>query len=80
VFHCTVRESAAAQWTVRVNDGSCHVDRGHVGRPDCRIEMSENTFLGLEAGQLDPQAAFLTGQIKVSDLALLIRFVRAFRG
>ena len=80
VFHCTVRGADAPQWTVRLNDGSCHVGRGHEGRPDCRIEMNEETFLGLQTGELNPQAALLSGKIKVSDLTLLMRFVRAFSG
>ena len=80
VFHCTVRGATAPQWTVRIDDGSCRVERGHTGRPDCRIETNEETFIGLETGRLNPQTAFLMGKIKVTDLTLLMRFVRVFSG
>jgi alkylation response protein AidB-like acyl-CoA dehydrogenase/putative sterol carrier protein len=80
VFHCTVRGAAAPQWTVRIDDGRCSVERGHTGRADCRIETNEETFVGLETGLINPQTAFLMGKIKVTDLTLLMRFVRAFKG
>jgi len=78
-FHCTFSGAEKVDWTVVIDDGSCRVDEGHHGSPDCELRMDHQTFLGIENGSVDPKWAFLLGRIHVSNLEELLRFVRAFR-
>ena len=78
-FHCTFSGADTADWTIVIDDGSCRVDEGHHGNPDCALRMDQETFLGIENGSVDPKWAFLFGKIRVSNLEELLRFVRAFR-
>jgi putative sterol carrier protein len=41
--------------------------------------MSAATLEGLAAGSLDPQAAFMAGTVKVSDLSQMLNYLKAFR-
>ncbi len=78
-FHFKLRGADAAEWTIRIADGRCEVDRGLVGSPDCVVETKEETYVGIETGSVSPQVAFMMGKVKVSDLAQMMRFAKAFR-
>ena len=79
VFHFTFDEAQHPQWTMRVHDGSCQVDEGHHGEADCTLKTKEKTFVGIQTGTVNPEAAFMMGKIKVTNLPMMIRFVQAFR-
>jgi acyl-CoA dehydrogenase len=79
VFHYTIRDAAKPQWTVRIDGESCTVTEGHEGSPNCRVEMMEATYLGIETGTANPQAAFMMGKVKISDLGEMMRFIKVFR-
>jgi len=50
--HFKLRGAEAPEWTVRVEDGACRVERGLGGRPDCVIEMTAETYVGIETGRV----------------------------
>lgn len=79
-FHYRIQGAHKPEWTVSVDRGACRVDEGLRASPDCVVEMSQETYLGLEAGTLDPRSAFLSGRVKVSNLGQMIRFIESFRG
>ncbi len=77
-FHLALKGAEPAEWTVHVGDGGCRVDTGHRGSPDCVVRMKATTYVAVETGETSPQAALLTGRIRVSDLALMRRFASCF--
>ena len=79
VFHFVLTGAQASQWTVRIQQGACHVSQGLEGEPDCLVDVDSEIYLGIESGQINPQAMFMTGQIQVSDLAQMMTFIKAFR-
>jgi putative sterol carrier protein len=52
------------QWKVDVNDGTLKVTEGP-GEADVTISISEENFLKINHGELEPSAAFMGGQMKV---------------
>ncbi len=78
-FHCTIRGADKPEWTVHVEDGRCAVHEGLAGDADCKVKMKQDTFLGIQTGRLSPQTAFMTGKIRVSNLALMMNFIKTFR-
>jgi putative sterol carrier protein len=54
----------AGQWKVDVNDGALAVSEGGDGA-DVTISISEENFLKINRGELQPANAFMTGQLKV---------------
>ena len=79
-FHYRIHGAPKPEWTVSIDHGSCRVDEGLQASPNCTVQMSEETYLGIEGGTVDPRAAFLSGKVKVSNLGQMIRFVESFRG
>ena len=79
VFHFTFDGAQKPQWTMRVLDGRCDVDEGHLGEADCTLKTKEKTFVGIQTGTVNPEAAFMMGKIKVTNLPMMIQFVQAFR-
>ncbi|MEW5912121.1 MAG: acyl-CoA dehydrogenase family protein [Thermodesulfobacteriota bacterium] len=79
VFHFALAGAEPDQWTLSMRDGACTVAEGLSGQADCRVEMSADTLEGLAAGSLDPQAAFMAGKVKVSDLSQMLNYLKAFR-
>ncbi|MFH1176851.1 MAG: acyl-CoA dehydrogenase family protein, partial [Acidobacteriota bacterium] len=78
-FHLKLRGAEMSEWTVRIEEERCEVATGLGGRPDCVIEMKEDTYVGIETGAINPQVAFMMGKVKVSNIAEMMRFVKAFR-
>jgi acyl-CoA dehydrogenase len=78
VFHFQIPGADQARWTVEVADGKCRVVPGHEGRPDCLVEMDGETMVGVELGRINPQTAFMSGKIKVDNLAGIMTYIGLF--
>lgn len=79
VFHFELAGGRPGQWTVEIGGGGCRVSQGHQGQAGCLVEMDAATYIGIETGALDPQAAFMGGKIKVNDLGAMLKYLTAFR-
>jgi alkylation response protein AidB-like acyl-CoA dehydrogenase/putative sterol carrier protein len=62
------------QYTVSINGGQLTVDHGLTGEANCLVETDDATYIAVETGKINPQEAFMTGKIKVSDLGVMMQF------
>lgn len=65
-------------FTVFLEDGTCRTEAALSGTPDCVIQASDETYLGIEFGKVNPQMAFMMGKIKVSNVGLMMKFTAMF--
>ena len=68
----------AGQWVVAVNDGAVNVTEG-TGEADTTIETSEENFLAISRGELNPTTAYMTGKLKIKgDMGAAMKLQKLF--
>ena len=78
LFHFDLSGDGGGQFTVRIQDKECSVEEGLSDDPDCVVSCEAKVYKDLETGQLAPEAAFMSGQIKVSNIGAMMQFTRLF--
>ncbi len=78
VFHFDIRGKRGGRFTVRVGGGACVVLEGLQGTPDCLVQAQDSVFLGIELGDINPQVAFLTRRVRVSNVPAMLQFGKVF--
>jgi putative sterol carrier protein len=66
--------AGAGDWTLKVEGGKCSVASGPDPRASCVVEVSAETLAGVVQGTVDPNAAFMKGQIKATKVPDLGKF------
>jgi putative sterol carrier protein len=79
VFHFDISGPEGGQFTVTVRKGACTVENGLKGVPECVVKTSDQVYRDVELGKANAEIAVMTGKIKISDLAEMMRFIKAFR-
>ena len=70
--------SDGGQWTVNLDEGL--VEAKDSESPNVRIKMTDENFLGLMDGTLNPMTAMFTGKLKIEgDMALATKLASALR-
>ena len=68
----------AGQWVVAVDDGKVAVSEG-VGEADTTITTSEESFLAITRGELNPTTAYMTGKLKLKgDMGAAMKLQKLF--
>lgn len=71
-WHITKGENTAAKWTIDLKTGSGRVYQGPAkGSADVTITLSDEDFMEVVLGKLDPQKAFFSGRLKARGNILL---------
>ncbi|XP_034374302.1 peroxisomal multifunctional enzyme type 2 [Arvicanthis niloticus] len=71
-WHITKGGSVAAKWTIDLKSGSGEVYQGPAkGSADTTIIISDDDFMEVVMGKLDPQKAFFSGRLKARGNILL---------
>ncbi len=79
VFHFDISGDNAGQYTVLINNQVCELKEGLHGTAQCVVKTKAEIYLQLEIGKLNPQLALMTGKVKVSNIAEMIRFSKMFK-
>ncbi len=67
------------QYTVKIDKGTLDILNGLAGEAQCLVETDDETYVAVETGKINPQEAFMTGKIRVSDLMSMMTFGGLFR-
>lgn len=78
VFHFDISGPTGGQYTVVVADGACKVDQGLNGEAKCVVAAADTVYMDIELGKLRPEMAFMSGQIKISNLPEMMTFMQVF--
>lgn len=76
IFHFDI--DGGGQHTVQVANGKVTVTEGLTGDPACVVRTSEEHFLKLIQGDLNPMMAILTGKVKISNQGEMLRYAKIF--
>uniref|UniRef100_A0A8C9SJD7 Hydroxysteroid (17-beta) dehydrogenase 4 n=1 Tax=Scleropages formosus TaxID=113540 RepID=A0A8C9SJD7_SCLFO len=62
----------AAQWTINLKSGTGSLQKGpYSGKPDVTFTLSDEDFMKVVQGKLDPQKAFFAGKLKAKGNIML---------
>ena len=68
----------AGQWVVQVEEGKVSVSEG-TGEADTTIQSSEESFLAISRGELNPTTAYMTGKLKIKgDMGAALKLQKLF--
>ncbi|MFN8298934.1 MAG: CoA transferase [Chitinophagales bacterium] len=78
-FHFSLSGNQPLQYTVLIANGTCQLQQGLNGTPDCLLSTKAETYVDLETGKANPQMALMMGKVKLSNLAVMMQFAKCFR-
>lgn len=78
LFHFDLTGEVPTQMTVEIKDGELNVKEGLQGEAECVISGKGENLMKVVAGKLNPMLALMTGKIKVSNQAALLKYAKLF--
>lgn len=71
VYRFEITGGTNKAWTVNLKEGPASVVEGEEGKADCTITITDDDFLAMNKGTLDPQQAFMQGKLKIGGNMML---------
>jgi len=69
----------AVVYALTIADGACQLIKGGVEKPDVTFSLTDQNWLKMADGKLDPQSAFFSGALKVTgDIGLALKVPQLF--
>ena len=76
LFHFDI--TGSGQYTLKLSDGKLDVTEGFDGTPSCKVTTSEESFLKLISGNLNPMMAMMTQKLKISNPGEMLKYAKMF--
>ena len=77
-FHFDISGAEGGQYTISVADNKIESAEGLVGTPKCVVSGSDQNFMGIVTGKLNPMMAILTGKVKISNQGEMLKYAKMF--
>jgi putative sterol carrier protein len=71
VYQFKLTGGDGGDYVVDLKEGNGRAYPGTILNPDCTLTIAYPDFLALTKGELDPQAAFLSGKLKITGNMML---------
>ena len=79
VYQFDISGDGGGRWHADIDDGTLAVVKGAADAPTITITASDEDWLSIVNGRLNPQMAFMTGKLKVKgDMGLAMRLQQIF--
>lgn len=78
VFHFDVSGEGGGQYTVSVKDGKINVTPGAEGDARCTVKTTNDNFMAVINGSLNPLMAIMMGKLKISNQGELLKYAKIF--
>lgn len=78
VFHFDISGHDGGQYTITVAKGQMKTEDGLIGDPKCVVRASDENFINLVSGELNPMMAVLTGKVKISNQGEMLKYAKIF--
>ena len=79
VFQFDIAGDNGGQYTLTVNNGDAKIEEGFLNTPECIVTTEAKVYEDIELGKMDPTMAFMSGQIKVTNIAAMMQFSKYFQ-
>lgn len=66
IYEFQISGPGGGTWTLDLSQAAGKVAAGSSGQAQCTVSISDENFVKLISGQLNPQMAFMTGKLKVT--------------
>ncbi|RMG79157.1 MAG: hydrogenase expression protein HypA, partial [Bacteroidetes bacterium] len=73
IFHFDISGEGGGQFAVVVSGGEMVVHESFFGEEKCKITVSNDHFMEILNGELNPMIAVLTGKLKISNQNELLK-------
>ena len=77
-FHFHLSGDGGGQFTVAVADGKMDVQDGLVGEPKCEVKASDENFMKVIRGELNPMMALMMGKVKITNQGEMLKYAKVF--
>lgn len=77
-FHFDLEGENGGQYTMSITDQKVEVADGLNGKANCVITSTGENFVNLAKGELNPMMAMLTGKLKISNQAEMLKYAKLF--
>ena len=78
IFHFDVSGEGGGQYTVKVKDGKINVTPGVEDEARCTVKTTNDNFMAVINGSLNPLMAIMTGKLKISNQGELLKYAKIF--
>jgi len=74
IYLFDIAGDGGGKWTLTCDGSSASIVEGEEGEPECTITMTDEDFVQMMSGELNPMMAFSLGKLRVAgDIGLAIK-------
>ncbi len=77
-FYFDLAGEGGGQYTVVANNGELQVLDGKQGDTKCTVTAKSDEFMKVISGDSNPMMAVMTGKVKISNTAELLKYAKLF--
>lgn len=78
-IHFDISGTGGGQYTLTLATNDCTIQEGLSGEALCVVGADNDTYVGVETGKLNPQEAFMTGKLQLSNPMVMMQVGGMFR-
>ena len=79
LFNFDLSGDGGGQFNVQIANKECHVNEGLADDAECTVSCEASVYKDVELGNMAPEMAVMSGQLKISNLPAMMHFSKLFQ-